>query len=370
MALRKIRLGDYIFRTTANNKELIYNADYILGVTSEGIFDKPRGSTYGIDLQPYKIVKNGAFVYNPSRLNIGSIAYFDGELCIVSHLYMVFYLNELGKKEINPQWLYIYLRRKEFQREVTFRNFGSQRPEFNFNDISEIIIPLPDREVQDKYVDIYLSMVENQKAYERGLEDLKLVCDGYIEKLRKETDNYPIHQFCYLSDERNDHEKNKNVQGLTVYKKFIDTKADMKDVSLKNYKMVYPGDIAYVPTTNRNGDKIACGLANIECIVSSTYEVLKIKDKNKLLPEYLFMWFTRSEIDKYARYNSWGSARETISWEDLSSYCIPVTNLKNQQSIANIYKSYIDRKEINERLKLQIKEICPILIKGSIEESK
>ena len=366
MALKKIRLGDYIFRTTVNNKELIYDADYILGVTSEGIFDKPRGSTYGIDLQPYKIVKNGAFVYNPSRLNIGSIAYFDGELCIVSHLYMVFYLNELGKKEINPQWLYIYLRRKEFQREVTFRNFGSQRPEFNFNDISEIIIPLPDKEVQDKYVDIYLSMIENQKAYERGLEDLKLVCDAYIEELRRKMPCEKIGSYINRA-EKNTNNKINKVLGIGQ-SGFIKPQKKPNE-SLKNYKILQYGDICYAPPLyNILTGAIHCFMQEEDAVCSPIYEVFRC-NQEKLLPEYLILWLKRNEFIRYATFYALG-VRQTFDYNLMEDVEIPIPNIAKQIAIANIYKSYIERKEINERLKQQIKDICPILIKGSVEEAK
>ena len=143
----------------------------------------------------------------------------------------------------------------------------------------------------------------------------------------------------------------------------------MNGVSLSNYKIVRIGDIAYVPTTNRNGDRIACGLCAEECIVSSIYEVMRT-DKEHLLPEFLFMWFKRSEFDRWVRYNSWGSARETIEWNEISNFEIPIPDIKIQQAIVDIFSSYQTRYDINEKLKAQIKDICPILIKGSIEEAR
>ena len=192
MGLNKIRLGDYIIRSIPNNRDLKYGVELISGVTSQGVFAIPKGDPIDVNLKPYKIVNNGAFVYIPTRLDLGSIAYRTDGLCIVSHLYMVFYLTEEGKRIIDPTWLYIYFRRNEFLREVTFRNFGSQRPEFNFEDMSDIIIPLPDLPTQQKYVDIYNAMVANQQAYERGLEDLKTVFTSYIEELRRNDPVFPI----------------------------------------------------------------------------------------------------------------------------------------------------------------------------------
>ena len=102
MGLTNIRLGDYIERSTINNKDLKYGVDLIVGVNSQGVFTPPKGNTDGVNLKPYKIVENGAFVYNPTRLELGSIAYRTEGLCIVSHLYMVFYLTDEGKKIIDP----------------------------------------------------------------------------------------------------------------------------------------------------------------------------------------------------------------------------------------------------------------------------
>ncbi len=217
----KIRLGDYIKQSTANNRNLQYGIELIAGVTNEGIFSAPKGDPIDVNLKPYKIVDNGAFVYNPSRLDLGSIAYRTDGLCIVSHLYIVFYLNAKGKERILPDYLFMYFRREEFYREVTFRNFGSQRPEFNFHDMSDIIIPLPPLSVQQKYVDVYKSMIANQQSYERGLEDLKLVCDGYIEDLRRKMPCSPIGDYIKQSKEKNSDGGITLEQGINIEKKFI-----------------------------------------------------------------------------------------------------------------------------------------------------
>lgn len=372
MGLINIRLGDYIERSTINNKDLKYGVDLIVGVNSQGVFATPKGNTDGVDLKPYKIVENGAFVYNPTRLELGSIAYRTEGLCIVSHLYMVFYLTDEGKKIIDPMWLYIYFRRSEFCREVTFRNFGSQRPEFNFNDMSDIIIPLPDIEIQKKYVDIYNAMLENQKSYEYGLEDLKLACDAYIEDLRRQMPCEAIATYIEEVNKKNvGNLKLNSVRGIATSKEFINTKANMEGVSLENYKVVEPGMIAFISDTSRRADKMSIALNQSEenYLVSSISTVIQT-DNTKLLPKYLYLFFCRTEFDRYARFHSWGSARETFSLDDMKEVRMPLPSIDVQKSIVGIYEAYTIRKEINEKLKAQIKAICPILIKGSIEEAR
>ena len=372
MGLNKIRLGDYIIRSTQNNRDLKYGVESISGVTSQGVFAIPKGDPIDGNLKPYKIVNNGAFVYNPTRLDLGSIAYRTDGLCIVSHLYMVFYLTEEGKRIIDPTWLYIYFRRNEFLREVTFRNFGSQRPEFNFEDMSDIIIPLPDLPTQQKYVDVYNAMVANQQAYERGLEDLKLTCDAYIEDLRKQIPPEKIGKYIEPEETTNADLQFgiADVRGVSIEKKFIETKADMEGVSLAPYLLIQPNEFAYVPVTSRNGGKISIALNDSDktYICSSSYVVFRSRNIEELLPQYLMLFFSRNEFNRYSRFHSWGSAREAFDWDAMCDVQIPIPDIEIQKSIAEMYTVYNKRKKINEQLKAQIKNICPILIRGSLED--
>ena len=368
MALTKYRLGDLIERSTANNHDLTYGIDLIEGVTSEGVFAPPKGNPVDVDLKPYKIVDNGAFVYNPSRLDLGSIAYRTSGLCIVSHLYIVFYLNEERKKRIMPEWLYIYFRRNEFYREVSFRNFGSQRPEFNFNDMSDILIPLPSLSVQQKYVDIYNAMVANQQSYERGLENLKLVCDGYIEDLRRQMPCEKIGKFIVEENRRNADLSINRVQGVNSAGQFGETRADTNGLDFSNYKIVKSEQFAYNPSRINLGS--IAQLHGESCIVSPMYVVFGVSNVNKLLPEYLMLWLSRREFQRSTLFFAMGSVRDTFSFDLMRDVEIPIPDIKIQKSIAEIFAVYNERKSINERLKSQIKDICPILIKGSLEEGK
>lgn len=368
MALSKIRLGDYIVRSTKNNRELKYGADLISGVTSQGVFAVPKGDPIDVNLKPYKIVNDGAFVYNPTRLNLGSIAYRTDGLCIVSHLYMVFYLNEAGKKIINPLWLYIYFRRDEFLREVTFRNFGSQRPEFNFEDMSDIIIPLPNLPTQQKYVDIYNAMVANQQVYERGLDDLKLTCDAYIEDLRRRMPCEKIGSYIEECNEKNENNEISLFQGVNVDHIFTDPKRVAENS--ENGSVVRTGQFAFNKVMKAHNTKLQVALREgPDCVVSNSYQVFEVTDKNKLLPKYLLLWLNRSETQRYAGFISFGTTRDIFSFEDMCELSIPMPSAQVQQNIVDIFSIYQSRRNINEQLKAQIKNICPILIKGSLEEN-
>lgn len=235
----------------------------------------------------------------------------------------------------------------------------------------DIEIDLPPLHIQEKYVAIYKAMLANQKAYENGLEDLKLVCDATIEKIRREMPNEKISKYVIQTDKRNNGLGLESVRGLSIEKKMIPTKAKMTGVSLSGYKLFSPNEIVYIPVTSRNGEKITIAHNDTDetYLVSSTYITFKVCDSSVLLPEFLFMYFKRDNYDRFARYNSWGSARETFIWEDFIDFSIPIPTIHIQQSIVDIYNAYITRKEINERLKQQIKDICPILIAGAIKEA-
>lgn len=183
---------------------------------------------------------------------------------------------------------------------------------------------------------------------------------------------YRLGDLLQYEDERNT-ELNygiDDVKGISIQKCFIETKADMEGVSLRPYLLVKPDSFAYVTVTSRNGEKITLAhntTANTY-IVSSSYVVFSVKEKTILDSNYLFMYFNRPEFDRYARFNSWGSARETFDWKTMCEVNIPIPNIEKQKAISEIYQAYTMRKDINEQLKLQIKDICPILIKSSLEE--
>ena len=370
MAMKRYRLGDFIERSTANNRNLKYKEDLIVGVTSDGVFSTPKGNVNGVDLTPYKIVSNGDFVYNPSRFDLGSIAYRTEGLCIVSHLYQIFHLNEKGKEKIDPIWLFIYLRRKEFRREVTFRNFGSQRPEFNFNDLSEIVLPLPSIQQQRKYVDVYLALQSNLATYQSKADELKLVCDGYIEELRRKMKCERIGTYIVESNVKNSDNKIKEVRSVSVTKEFKLTNAKVNKNELSNYLVVRPKEIAFVQTTgNEKVLAFAYNDYDYPVVVSSVDKVFGSKDENVLDLQYLSLFLSRKEFDRYARFNSWGSAREVFTMDDMNDVEIPIPDIKVQQEIVNIHKCYIERQRIADSLKEQINNICPVLIRGSLLET-
>ena len=180
-----------------------------------------------------------------------------------------------------------------------------------------------------------------------------------------ELNNYKLGELIELCDERNSENVYtlNDVKGISIKKEFIETKADMAGVSLTPYILVRPDSFAYVTVTSRNGEKItlAHNTSDATYIVSSSYVVFKVSKPDILLSDYLFMFFNRPEFDRYARFNSWGSARETFSWVDLCDTKIILPDIATQRKFASVYTAYS-----NCALKTTEKSLCSILIKGSL----
>lgn len=167
-------------------------------------------------------------------------------------------------------------------------------------------------------------------------------------------------------DERNSEGKYTldDVRGISTDKKFISAKANMDGVSLTSYKVVNPNEFAYVADTSRRGDKIALALNSTSTVVliSSIYTTFRSKDIKKLLPDYLYLIMCRSEFDRYSRFNSWGSARETFNWSEFCRTEIPLPSIEVQQELVDTYNGLKALVEQNEALIEPLSKACEAFI--------
>ena len=374
MGLKKYKLGELISLCDERNSDNKYTLSDVKGISIKKEFIETKADMAGVSLSPYILVRPDSFAYVTVTSRNGekiTLAHNTSEdTYIVSSSYIVF---KVDKPEIIlSDYLSIFFNRPEFDRYSRFNSWGSARETFSWDDFCDIDITLPSIEQQRKYVDVYLALQNNLAAYQSKVEELKMVCDGYLDKLKAENEKLKIGEFIEQYDKRNSDNRLKlnSVKGISTEKSFIDTKADMNGVSLTSYKVVETSTFVYVPDTSRRGDKMAIALNRDRepILVSSIYTTFKSKDTSKLLPEYLFMFFDRPEFDRYARFNSWGSAREVFTMDDMNDVEIPIPDISVQREIVNIHKCYIERQRIAEALKEQLKNICPVLIRGSLTE--
>lgn len=376
MTLTKYKMRQLIELAPDTNVELLYGPDDVRGMTITKEIIPTKADVSRTDLSKFLIVHPREFIYNPRThgKRIGFGYNNTNSNFIISWNNVAFKIKKEMTTIVLADYLFLHFKRDEWDREACFQSWGSSTEVFSWDTLCDMEVDLPSLEVQQKYVDIYNAMLSNQQSYERGLDDLKLVCDGYIDELRKKKIQKKLGNYISLCDAKNDNLKYglDSVRGISIEKKFIDTKANMEGVSLKPYAIVKPNEFAYVTVTSRNGEKISLARNDSKqsYLCSSSYIVFKVNDESELLPAYLSMLFERNEFNRYSRFNSWGSARETFDWEEMQEVRLPIPNVEIQKDIVNIFEVYKTRKEINEKLKSQIKDICPILIKGSLDEGR
>ena len=361
-----IRIGDYIEVYDRKNTDGIPYPFY--GINKDKTFMPTVADTNELDNTKYKIVSKGVFVFSGMQtgrdLCIRIAAYNGDTPILVSPAYTTFKVKDTN--EVLPLYLFLQFNRLEMDRYGWFLSDGSIRSNLDWGRFCDIRVPLPSISVQRKLVDTYNGLKALAEQNEALIPKLSAACQAYIVDCRAKYPIVSLGDYVEQSDERNGKEKYllEDVIGISNEKALITTKADMKDVSLIPYKIFKPSEFCYVTVTSRNGGKISLALNNTvqTKIVSSSYIVFRSKDINKLLPEYLFLLFNRPEFDRYARFNSWGSVRETFDWSEMKRVQIPLPPIDVQQAIVDVYHCMERAKQIAATARERLKTLCPALV--------
>ena len=379
MALTKYRIGQLIKIVDERNS---YGIKAFYGININKEFMPTVANTEGFDANGdyeviyrytdesnYKVVRENRFVFSGMQTGrdecIRISMYLEKEPIIVSPAYTTFEIE--ATDIVIPTYFFMIFLSKERDRLGWFYSDGSVRSNLDWDRFCDMELNLPDIPTQQKYVDIYKAMVANQQSYERGLEDLKLVCDGYIEDLRRKMPCEKIGSYIRECNEKNDNNAITLFQGVTVDHVFTDPKRVAEDS--ENGSVVRTGQFAFNKVMKAHNTKLPIALREgPDCVVSNSYQVFEVIDEKKLLPKYLLLWMNRAETQRYAGFISFGTTRDIFSFEDMGEISIPIPIIETQQAIVNIFTVYQKRVEINEQLKDQIKDICPILIRGSLQE--
>ncbi len=375
MGLTKYRLGDLIELLEQANTDLQYGIKDVRGVNNLKKIMPTKSDLNGRDLSKFQIVHPGEFFFNHRTSRNGakfSITYnYESAPIVCTEDYVVFKIKSGCERILIKEWLYMFFNRSEFDRYVITNSWGSSTEFYNWVDICSIELELPDYITQKKYVDIYNAMLANQKSYERGLDDLKLTIDVLIDEYKHKASRKRVDEILEEIDYRNGDISINEIQGINITKQFMPSVADTFKVDLKKYKVVKKGQFAFSGMQTGRDECIRIALYNKEepIIISPAYSVFKMRDE-EVLPEYVMMWFSRKEVDRLGWFMSDSSIRTNLDMERFNEITIPMPSLSVQKAIVEIYNAYNSRREISVLLKAQIKDICPILIKGSIEEAR
>lgn len=368
MALTKHKIGQLIEIVDERNS---YGIKDFYGININKEFMPTAANTEGLDESNYKVVRKNRYVFSGMQTGrdecIRISMYLKDEPIIVSPAYTTFEV--VATNIIEPTYFFMMFLSKEKDRLGWFYSDGSIRSNLDWDRFCDIELELPDLPTQQKYVDIYKAMVANQRSYERGLEDLKLTFDALIDDIKHRASYKPVYELLREVDERNSGNKIKEVHGINITKQFMPSVADINGVDLKKYKLVNKNQFAFsgMQTGRDECIRIALNKNDEPIIISPAYTVFECKDET-ILEEYIMMWFSRKESDRRGWFMSDSSIRSNLDLDRFYETQIPIPDEKTQKAIVDIFNVYTDRRNIDEQLKAQIKDICPILIRGSLEE--
>lgn len=363
-----VKLGDYIEQCDERNDALQYGLDDVRGVSNTKLIQKTKANMTGRNLSTFHIVDKNHFVFNRRTTRNGErlgLGFNDSdEIFIFTEDYVHFKI--IDEKVLEPTFLYIFFLRDEFDRQVRYHSWGSATEFFNWEDMQRVLIPLPSLSGQQKVVNAWKAFREIKEQNEAKAAPLMQLCQSYIQELKHKYPAQEIGPYINRIDERNLDNKIKEVRSVSVSKEFNETNAKVDKNNLSGYKIVRENHISFVQTTGN--EKCLCAAINhlgFPIVVTSVNEVFET-DERVLLADYLHMIFRRKETDRYARFHSWGSARETFTWEDMKRFSIPLPPLDVQRAIVNIYKCANEAKQIAAEADRLSREVCPALIQHVI----
>lgn len=360
-----VRLGDYIEACDERNSDLLISNSQ--GISNQKHFQTPK--QVSVNSKSDKIVRRGWFAYNRATTRNGekiSIAYREGEDCTVSSAYQTFYIKDETK--LNPYYLWLYFKRPEFDRYARYKSKGSAHEFFEFDEMCRVEIPLPSLAEQQKVVNAWKALREIKEQNEEIAAPLMQVCQSYIQELKHKYESVEIGPYIEEIDERNSDLSVRLSQGIANSKVFQNPK--QVSVNSKSDKIVRHGYFGYNRATTRNGEKISIAYREGEdCTVSSAYGVFRITDESILNPHFLWMWVSRPEFDRYARYMSKGSAHEFFEMDEMRRVRIPLPPLSVQQAIVNIYNCANEAKKIAAEADRMSREVCAALIQHVINNN-
>lgn len=362
------KLGEMIEERDERNINNELKLQALKGISTEKNFIATKANMAGVSLSSYKIVHYRDFVYvsDTSRRGDKIALAFNNEKdsILVSSIYSVFCSKD--ETQLFPEYLNLFFNRSEFDRYARFNSWGSARETFDFSEMNRVKIPLPSIEVQRSLVAVYAGLEKLVADNEALIEQLEKVCHDFVVDCKRKYPKVKLGDYIEECDERNSNNELtlESLKGISTEKKFIETKANMDGVSLSSYKIVHPREFAYVADTSRRGDKIALAINNENkaVLISSIYSVFRSQDEDILLPEYLNLLFNRSEFDRYARFNSWGSARETFDFSEMRRVVIPLPPIEIQKSIAAVAHCLQESRRIVQESRELMKNICPALV--------
>jgi len=365
MKLNKLKIGDILTIVEEKNKDDFDYPFYGININKE--FMPSVANTSNVDRKKYKIIRTNRFVFSGMQtgrdncIRIG--IYLEKKPVLVSPAYTTF---EITSNKILPLYFFMVFNSKEKDRYGAFLSDSSVRSNLDWDRFCDIELEVPSIEIQRKYVAIYEGMLTNLRSYEKGLDDLKLVCDGFIEDLRKKNGQEEIGSYIEETSNKNSNKTVTNILGISK-EGFI--APNQKPGDLDKYYIFEKNDFVYSPPRINVGS-IGIYKENEKAVCSPIYVTFRVKDESKLNPDYLMMWLRRDEFLRSTDFYSIASVRNNFSYDLMSQVKISIPDIDIQIKIVGVFQILQKRINYVVKLKEKIASICPILIRGSILEAQ
>lgn len=358
-----VELGELIEICDTRNTDKKYGIDDVCGMTIEKEIIPTKADVKDTDLSKFYIVQPQEFVYNPRThgRKIGLGFNNSNKPILISWNNTAFKVKETNR--VIPTYLYMIFTRDEWDREACFNSWGSSTVVFAWEDFCKMKIPLPSIETQRELVAVYNGLKGLAEENEKLLEPLSKSCEAFIVDCKKKYAKKRLGDLIEDIDIKNSDNKIKAVKSVSVTKEFKETGAKVNKEELSGYKLVPPRHLSYVQTTkNEKCFANALNTSNETYVVTSVNKVIKSKDESILDIGFLHLFLRRNEFDRFAIFNSWGSAREVFSYEDLCDAQIPLPPIQIQQKIVDLYNCYEECKRIANEAREKISNLCPALV--------
>ncbi len=365
------KIGNCIKEVNSRNTDRSILA--AMGVNIKKNFMPTVANLSEVDISKYKIVKKNQFATNIMHVDRDEILpialHTEADPIIVSPAYKTFEV--IDENELLPEFIMMQFNRPEFDRKAWTFCDSSVRGGLEWERFCDIDILVPEIDLQKKFVDLYNSIIANQSNLKKSLKDIQLIFNTLLEDLKKYKNKKEIGNLIKLVDNRNQKKSIKRLLGININKKFIKSKANISDTDISKYKVIENNQFAFNPMQVGRDEVIRVAHYTYldKAIISPAYQIFEVIDNTEVLPEYLMIWFSRGEFDRYGWFISDGSVRASLEWEIFTTIKVPLPDIEIQKTIVSFYNSFRNRNEISEKIFSYLKPISPILIKGVLENT-
>lgn len=320
----------------------------------------------GVSLSSYKVVRPSWFAYVQDTSRRGdkiALSYNESlDTFIISSIYTTFRTKD--ENLLDSSFLFLMLKRTEFNRIARYHSWGSARETYSFDDLCRYEIPLPSIEVQRQYVAAYKSLQQLAEQNEAMIEPLQSACNSYIAKLKKEYRKELLGSYIRIYQDKNKNGYDYPFMGLDITKKIVPTSASTEGLDKKKYLVVAKNMLAFsgMQTGRDIAIRIAVHTDENPVLISPAYTTFVSNDESKLLPEYLYLNFISSEMDRIGWFYSDSSVRSNLDWERFCEIEIPIPPIEVQRSIVALYRCAEEARSIAKEAREQLRKLAPAMV--------